>query len=122
MHGASEVAADTFEYLPTLHPVHMNDPLPAYFPDVHKEQGADPDKFLNLPAIHAMHGPPFGPVNPLLQVQLLMETLPANDEELVLQNSQPADPFIVLKVPASHSTQPAPFGPEYPLLQIQSVI
>ena len=27
MHGASEVAADTFEYLPTSHPVQLNDPL-----------------------------------------------------------------------------------------------
>ena len=47
----------------------------------HKEQTAGPDDSLNLPAAHESHGPPLGPVKPLLHVQLLAHALPDGDDE-----------------------------------------
>jgi len=41
-----------------------------YWPSKHTAQLAFPDRILYFPALHAMHGPPFAPVNPALQMQL----------------------------------------------------
>jgi hypothetical protein len=35
-----------------------------------------PVNTLSFPATHAAHGPPFGPVNPVLQMQLVKDVLP----------------------------------------------
>jgi hypothetical protein len=48
-------------------------------------QAADPVDVLYFPATHAAHGPPFGPVDPALQVQLVKAALPAGELELVGQ-------------------------------------
>jgi hypothetical protein len=39
-----------------------------------------------LPATHAVHGPPFGPGKPALQVQLVKAVLPAGELEFVGQS------------------------------------
>jgi hypothetical protein len=39
-----------------------------------------------LPATHAVHGPPFGPGKPALQVQLVKLVLPAGELEFVGQS------------------------------------
>jgi len=41
-----------------------------YWPSKHAAQLSFPGNILYLPASHAMHGPPFAPVNPALQTQL----------------------------------------------------
>lgn len=49
--------------------------LVEYFPLEQFEQAVVPLTFLNLPAMHAVHVPPFAPVNPTLQVQAVMAVL-----------------------------------------------
>ena len=44
-------------------------------------QAADPVDVLYFPATHAAHGPPFGPVDPVLQVQFVKAALPAGELE-----------------------------------------
>ena len=44
-------------------------------------QAADPVDVLYFPATHAVHGPPSGPVDPALQVQLVKAALPAGELE-----------------------------------------
>ena len=51
-------------------------------PSVH---AADPVDVLYFPATHSAHGPPFGPVDPVLQVQFVKAALPAGELELVGQ-------------------------------------
>ena len=47
---------------PTAHAVHAETPLAEYEFAAHTSHAAVPDAFLNFPAAHAGHGPPFGPV------------------------------------------------------------
>ena len=52
-----------------------------YVPAPQSEQVAFPVNTLYFPATHAAHGPPFGPVDPALQVQLVKAVLPAGELE-----------------------------------------
>ena len=55
-------------------------PVPVeYVPSEHSEHGADPFTSLYVPAIHAAHATPSGPVYPLLQVQLVSSPLPSGE-------------------------------------------
>jgi hypothetical protein len=58
---ASEIAPVSVEYLPAEH----------------REHGVDPFELLYVPAIHAAHSMPSGPVYPSLHVQLVRSMLPA---------------------------------------------
>ena len=50
------------------------------FPAAHSVQGLDPLTGLYLPASHATHVPPSGPVKPTSQVQFVIVVLPAADD------------------------------------------
>ena len=52
-----------------------------YVPAPQSVQTADPVDVLYLPATHAVHGPPFGPVDPVLQVQFVKAALPVGEVE-----------------------------------------
>jgi len=52
-----------------------------YSPAAQPTHAAEPGSFLYVPPGHAEHGPPCGPVNSALQVQLLRLVLPAGEEE-----------------------------------------
>ena len=60
-----ELAPITFEYVPAAQSKHA----------------AEPGSSLYVPPGHAEQGPPCGPVNAALQVQLLRRVLPAGEEE-----------------------------------------
>ena len=51
-----------------------------YFPAGHSWHAADPFTSLKLPASHASHSAPSGPVYPLLQVQLTCAMLPTPEK------------------------------------------
>jgi hypothetical protein len=100
-----------------------------------------PVAILYLPATHAVHAPPFGPVNPTLQVQAVRATLEIGELELVghpiqvvatvapavveyvpaAQSVQTALPVVVLYLPAAHCEHTPPLGPVNPALQVQAV-
>ncbi len=42
---------------------------------------SDPDSSLNFPAAHCEQGPPLGPVDPELQVQVVTDVLPGGEFE-----------------------------------------
>jgi hypothetical protein len=92
-----------------------------YVPLSHRLQTASPTTFLYLPATHAVHGPPFGPVDPVLQVQLVKASLPGGELEFDGQTLQVAVPVNVLYFPATHAVHGPPFGPVDPVLQVQLV-
>jgi hypothetical protein len=76
-----------------------------YVPAPQSVQVAVPFKVLYFPATHAAHGPPFGPVDPALQVQLVKAALPAGELELVGQTVHDASvvcPVAVPYLPAQH--------------------
>ena len=50
-----------------------------YFPAGHSWHAADPFTSLKLPASHASHSAPSGPLYPLLQVQLVSSPLPSGE-------------------------------------------
>ena len=50
-----------------------------YLLATHRVHGTGPGIVLYLPASHALHVPPLGPLHPLLQVQLVETALPAGD-------------------------------------------
>ena len=66
MQVAAVVAFNVVEYLPAPQLVHATLPV-----DV-----------LYFPATQPMQGPPFGPVNPILQIQLVKAVEPAEEREL----------------------------------------
>ena len=68
----------------------------------HVEHAALPDIFLTVPAAHATHGPPFGPVYPGLQEQSVMLVLPKDEFEFAGQLVHAALPFEDLYVPVGH--------------------
>jgi hypothetical protein len=84
-------------------------------------QSPDPAHVLYFPATHAVHVPPFGPVDPALQVQLVQAALPAGEMESAGQAVQSADPANVLYFPATHAVHVPPSGPVDPALQVQLV-
>jgi len=55
-----------------------------------------PDPALNVPAGHAVHGPPFGPVKPALHAQSEEASLWAGEEDPEGQLLQEADPVLAL--------------------------
>ena len=68
----------------------------------HTSHAAVPDAFLNFPASHATHGPPFGPVYARLQEQDVTIMLPADEFEFEGQLVHAALPFVALYVPDGH--------------------
>jgi len=52
-----------------------------YSPAAQLAHAAVPGSFLYEPSGHAEHGPPSGPENPALQVQLLLVVLPGGELE-----------------------------------------
>jgi len=114
--------------------------LVEYFPAPQSVHAALPVLVLYLPATQPEQTPPFGPVNPALQVQppaaelalyeiefeghvrhvpstvacVLVEYFPAP------QSVHAALPVLVLYLPATQPEQTPPFGPVNPALQVQS--
>ena len=82
---------------------------------------ADPVDALYLSASHAVHGPPFGPVAPALQLQFVKASLPAGELEFDGQSEHATDPVDALYFPATHAVQVPPRGPVDPALQVQFV-
>jgi hypothetical protein len=113
-----------------------------YLPLGHREQDVDPFTSLNVPASHASHSPPFGPVYPASQtqsvaselptsetvyaghsLQLVAEVPPSSVEYLPLgHREQDVDPLTSLNFPVSHVLHSPPFAPVYPTSQTQSVV
>ncbi len=87
---------------PTGHAVHTNTPLAEYVFGEHTSHACAPEAFLNLPASHATQGPPFGPVYPALQMQLVRVVLPTDEFEFAGQLVHAALPFVGLYVPTAH--------------------
>ena len=54
-------------------------------PELQRVHGADPGEILYVPAAHAVHVPPFVPVYPTLQRQLVWRALPLGEFENVGQ-------------------------------------
>ena len=65
----------------------------------------------------AEHGPPAGPVYPVVQVQAVSATLALGELELAGQAVQVALPVSTLYVPVPHAAHGPPFGPVYPAAQ-----
>jgi hypothetical protein len=96
--------------------------LPEYVFAAHSEQFHEPETILYSPALHAVHGSPFGPVNPALHEQLVIFTLASADHENAGHPVHAHAPVVFLYLPTSHSTHGPPPGPVYPTLQRQSTI
>jgi ABC-type cobalt transport system substrate-binding protein len=112
-----------------------------YVPAPQSVHAAAPVDVLYFPAAHAVHVPPSGPVEPVLQVQLVEAALPASELEsdgqalhVVLaaaftvveyvpapQSVHAAAPVDVLYFPATHAVHVPPSGPVEPVLQVQLV-
>jgi hypothetical protein len=108
-------------------------------PELQRVHGADPGEILYVPAAHAVHVPPFVPVYPTLQRQLVWRALPLGELEDVgqlehelsaeapgvveylpaTQAAHAADPAVILYVPATHAVHVPPFVPVCPRLQRQ---
>jgi hypothetical protein len=81
-----------------------------YFPASHCTHSEDPVVSLYLPALHAVHAPPLGPVYPLLHRHADEEELPWGDVDSAGQlpvhaSSRVRLPTPVPKVPAGHGVQ-----------------
>ena len=126
------------EYLPAPQTVHTVAVERENLPAAHSTHDAEPGRSLNVPAAHAKQGPPLGPVNPALQLQLLSEKLPAEDEEFgahTLHTLEPAMganlptmhamhtpcPNPSLNFPAAHASHAPPSGPVKPAMHLHSV-
>ena len=72
---------------------------------------AVPDTFLNFPAWHATHVPPFGPVYPGLHEQLLSILLFADEFEFAGHTVHAAILAVSLYVPTAHAAHGPPLGP-----------
>ena len=97
----------------------------------HSVQAAEPFASLKLPASHAWHSAPSGPVYPLLHVQLVNAALPTPENACAGQSlhveseiwavaveylpsphrEHGAEPFTSLYLPAMHATHCIPSGP-----------
>jgi len=90
--------------------------------DGQSEHSALPAASLYVPATHAVHSPPSGPVCPALHLQSVRASLPVADVELDDgQAMHPALPAASLYVPATHAVHSPPSGPVYPALHLQAV-
>ncbi len=134
-HAASSVAPVLVEYFPAPQSVHtaleVAPVLVEYLPAPQSVHATLPLVVLYLPAAHAVHVPPFGPVYPMLQVQLESAALPLGELELsrqtmhvvssvapVLVEYLPAAqsvhatlPLVVLYLPAAQAVHGPPSGP-----------
>jgi len=97
---------------------------------------------LYFPGTQAVHGPPSGPVKPLLQVQLASAELEIGELELAghprqvvaivaptvveyvpaAQSVQAAEPVAILYLPVTQVVHAPPSGPVDPALHVQAVI
>ena len=75
----------------------------------------EPVTFLYVPPTHAGHGPPSGPVYPMLQVQLLRMLFPvAGVNEFAGHTVHACGPSQSLYLPSAHSAHGPPSGPVNP--------
>jgi hypothetical protein len=97
-----------------------------------------PISVLNVPATHARHGPPSGPVYPRLHTQTALDpadcefagqlehaptdVAPVTMEKVLAEQLVHNDePMTVLYFPATHNEHGPPFGPLAPALQTHAV-
>ena len=99
----------TSENFPALQSRHATlEPAPIsveYFPFAHNEQEFEPMTSLYLPAEHAVHSRPFGPVYPISQEQAVKEEAPDCDVECTGQFIQDVLPTVGEYVAAPQSRQ-----------------
>jgi hypothetical protein len=98
-------------------------------PDPQLVQAPEPILILNLPASHAVHGPPLGPVKPALQIQAALPAgaseFSGHDEQVLsavaavtIENlplthwMHVSGPGLILYLPSVHALQVPPLGPE----------
>ena len=86
--------------------VHVHDVRPGNesLPNAHGVHAALPFETLNVPAAQGTHGPPFGPVKPASQMQLVIKPLRAAAAEFtghILQSGLPSGDHM----PAGHARQ-----------------
>ena len=88
-----------------------------YFPPGHSVHGAVPLTSLCVPAPHATHAPPSGPVYPASQVQCERLLLPAPDTACAghsLHAASEVSPVLVEYLPRAHRVHsPVPFTSLY---------
>jgi hypothetical protein len=99
------------DWKPAGHEVHENAPLAEYVFTGHTLHEALPDIFLNVPAAHATHGPPFGPVYLALQRQAVTFVLTADEFELLGHTVHAAMLTVSLYVPIPQAVHGPPAGP-----------
>ena len=96
---------------PAAHWVQDGAPTSEYVFSAHAMHAAVPDAFLNFPASHAGHGPPFGPVYAGLHEQLLSRSLFADEFVFTGHNVHAAILVVSLYVPTVHTAHGPCFGP-----------
>jgi hypothetical protein len=137
LHDAPELLAHNTQVPASVAPTVVE-----YVPAAQLSQTALPLVVLYFPTTHAVHGPPFGPEKPTLQVQAASSepargeleavghaTQVAAAEAPVVAKYVPAKqlahaalPVAVLYLPATQAVHgPDPSGPEKPMLHLQSV-
>ena len=83
-------------------------------------QALVPVTFLYFPPTHAGHGPPSGPVYPMLQVQFVTSVFRVKKVyEFAGHVVHACEPSQSLYLPRAHSEQGPPSGPVNPLMQEQ---
>eukprot|EP00961_Rhodomonas_salina_P225425 3047829-Rhodomonas_salina.1 len=90
-----------------------------YVPAAQLEQAPLPSTFLKVPAGHAAHGAPSGPVKPRLQVQLSTDQLMIG--EIWLDGQSCRTPSMQ-KTSTGHGRHAVPGGPWYPLVHEHAVM
>jgi len=96
------------EYVPVMHSVQVELPLEEeYVPAVHGVQvepaGSSSALSLYLPVAHNAQEPPFGPVEPALQIQSLKAVLPTSECEFSGQFVHNDLSVVALYLPEIHS-------------------
>ena len=72
----------------------------------HIKHAAEPVALLNVPAAHAVHGPPSGPEKPVAHSQAVIVVLPSGETEFAGQIEHVPEPDTFLYLPASHGQIP----------------
>ena len=118
-------APPLFPVYPALHSQSVTLSLPAVdveSDDGQSKQSAGPTISLYLPATHAVHSPPSGPVYPAMHSQSVTLSLPAADVASDDgQSKHSALPAVSLYLPAGHAVHWSPSLPVYPASHTQSV-
>jgi hypothetical protein len=99
---------------PTGHELHENAPLAEYVFAGQTLHAAEPETFLNVPAAHATHGPPFGPVYLGLHRQAVIFVLVDGEFELLGHAVHAAVLVLSLYVPIPQAVHGPLVGPVYP--------